>query len=183
MAVIPRCRGANARLIGSFRDNQRKSGLDLTMSRCAAFLLAALALVGFAEAPLSQTSEYATLATISATMGINGNRICVGEASRGDIGCPTYAPFVNIIGDVGLGTTTPMAYGLHLRRGNSPARLSIDAPSTEQTSIDLLTSGNGQDALGQAGTRGWHIVARGKTNTIEDRGNPISAPEPITNWD
>lgn len=68
------------------------------MHRLAALLLAILALFGLTRAPLAQTSEYATLATISATMGVNGSRVCMGESSRGDIGCPSYAPSVNAAG-------------------------------------------------------------------------------------
>jgi hypothetical protein len=79
------------------------------MNRLAAFLLAVLSLFGLASAPLAQTSEYATLATISATLGVNGNRLCLGEASRNDIGCPGYAPYVTSGGLVGIGTINPRA--------------------------------------------------------------------------
>lgn len=78
------------------------------MHRCAAFLLAALALVGLAGAPLGQTFEFSTVANVSATMGVNDGRICIGEESRQDIGCPTYAPFVSTLGRVGIGTNSPL---------------------------------------------------------------------------
>jgi len=68
-------------------------------------LLGCLGLVG---APAAQTHEFATLATISATLGVNTNRLCVGEASRQDIGCPSYAPSVN---SSGLLTATTLATG------------------------------------------------------------------------
>lgn len=182
MAAGTRPCGIDARPLG--RDHDIAGPLDLhsAMSRRAAFLLAAFALVGFAGAPQAQTSEYANVAMISATMGVSGSRVCIGEGSRGDIGCPTYAPFLNSAGDLGLGTATPVPYGLHIRRGSSSAGISVDAPSSEQTSIDLFTIGNGQNALGQAGTRGWHILARGKTNSIEDRGNLVFYHWDGTGW-
>lgn len=41
---------------------------------------------------------WGTVANISNTMGVNINRVCIGEASRQDIGCPTYAPSVTTSG-------------------------------------------------------------------------------------
>ncbi|MCP5405405.1 MAG: tail fiber domain-containing protein [Pseudomonadaceae bacterium] len=39
--------------------------------------------------------DWGGLATISSTMGVNANRLCIGEGLRTtDIGCPTYAPTV-----------------------------------------------------------------------------------------
>lgn len=58
--------------------------------------------------PLTATSQdWGSIATVSTTMGSNANRVCVGEASRGDIGCPTTAPYISDNGNVGIGTTTP----------------------------------------------------------------------------
>jgi hypothetical protein len=51
---------------------------------------------------VSVAQGFADVATVSATMGINGGRVCVGEASRGDIGCPTYAPTVAAAGGVSI---------------------------------------------------------------------------------
>lgn len=42
--------------------------------------------------------EWADFATVSQTLGINDNRLCVGDSSKGDIGCPTYAPTVSSAG-------------------------------------------------------------------------------------
>ncbi|TKW62073.1 MAG: hypothetical protein DI628_05495, partial [Blastochloris viridis] len=33
-----------------------------------------------------QAQEWGEIANISSTMGVSGSRICIGEASRGDIG-------------------------------------------------------------------------------------------------
>lgn len=44
-------------------------------------------------------SEYAM---VSATMGVSDSRICIGEASRGDLGCPSYAPTVSATGTLNV---------------------------------------------------------------------------------
>lgn len=52
------------------------------------------------------------MAQISSTMGVQGQRVCIGDGSRGDIGCPGYAPYVNATnGFVGIGDISgpPMA--------------------------------------------------------------------------
>lgn len=61
-------------------------------------LLSALALVALAASPYAQ--DWGALATVSTTMGVQGGKICLGEASRGDIGCPTYAPSVANNGNI-----------------------------------------------------------------------------------
>ncbi len=42
----------------------------------------------------SHAQDWGAMATISSTMGVQGGKLCLGEASRGDIGCPAYAPSV-----------------------------------------------------------------------------------------
>ena len=42
----------------------------------------------------SFADDWGQLATISSTMGVQANHLCLGEASRGDIGCPSYAPTI-----------------------------------------------------------------------------------------
>ncbi|HEV2556974.1 MAG TPA: hypothetical protein VGV17_24765 [Bosea sp. (in: a-proteobacteria)] len=70
-------------------------------------LLAVTALLGLAGAPAAQ-NEYAFVATISDTLGVNTDRLCLGDATRGDIGCPTYAPSVS---SGGLLTATSVLTG------------------------------------------------------------------------
>jgi len=65
-------------------------------------LLALLASVAVAQ-------DWGKMATISSTMGVSASRLCLGEASRGDIGCPSYAPYVSSNGYVGIGTSSPSA--------------------------------------------------------------------------
>ncbi|MGU9982483.1 hypothetical protein ACJ4V0_20810 [Phreatobacter sp. HK31-P] len=66
------------------------------------------------SAPEAQDWNFSTVANISATMGVSDGRLCLGEASRQDLGCPTYAPYVDgATGNVGIKTTNPSST-LHL---------------------------------------------------------------------
>jgi hypothetical protein len=69
-------------------------------------MLLALSLALVAGVAVAQ--DWRKLATISTTMGVSANQLCLGEESRGDIGCPTYAPYVTTGGLVGIGTTNPL---------------------------------------------------------------------------
>ena len=69
-------------------------------------LLPTLALLLMAGTAHAQAG-FSEMAVISGTMGVGANRLCVGEATRGDLGCPTYAPYVSPTGNIGLGTTNP----------------------------------------------------------------------------
>lgn len=52
--------------------------------------------------------DWGDIATISSTLGVNANRLCLGEGLRAsDIGCPSYAPYVTSAGNVGIGTNAP----------------------------------------------------------------------------
>jgi hypothetical protein len=55
--------------------------------------------------------DWGKIATVSATMGVSGSRLCLGEASRGDIGCPSYAPSVSTTGDLTVSGTVKAAAG------------------------------------------------------------------------
>ncbi len=48
--------------------------------------------------PLAQANNWGEMAMVSATMGISDSRICIGEGSRGDLGCPSYAPTISPTG-------------------------------------------------------------------------------------
>ena len=69
------------------------------MHRLLTLGLLTLATTSFAQ-------DWGQLATISSTMGIQGGKLCLGEASRGDIGCPAYAPSVSPTGTL---TTTAIS--------------------------------------------------------------------------
>jgi len=60
------------------------------MNRLCCFLLFAAMLV----AASTWAQDWGAVANVSATMGVSGHRLCYGETSRGDIGCPADAPMV-----------------------------------------------------------------------------------------
>ncbi|MFO0500171.1 MAG: hypothetical protein ACK5YK_00630, partial [Pseudomonadota bacterium] len=61
-------------------------------------IVAVMGLLALAAQSGHAQANWANVAFVSATMGVNANRLCVGEATRGDIGCPTYTPTVNSAG-------------------------------------------------------------------------------------
>jgi len=61
--------------------------------------IAFLFVLGLAGAAVVWGQDWGNFTTISNTLGVNANRICVGEGIRAtDIGCPTYAPSVSPAG-------------------------------------------------------------------------------------
>ncbi|SOC89927.1 hypothetical protein SAMN05421890_4916 [Ensifer adhaerens] len=60
-----------------------------------------LAVATIFAAPAAR-AEWAPFAYVSATMGVSDSRICIGEASRGEIGCPSYSPTVSPTGTLNL---------------------------------------------------------------------------------
>lgn len=74
------------------------------LSYSAVLLLCLVSLPGVVVA-----QNWGAFATISTSMGVQPGRLCVGEASRGDVGCPAYAPYVDATnGNIGIGTSTPL---------------------------------------------------------------------------
>lgn len=53
-----------------------------------------------AIAAVAQDGSWGEMAMVSATMGISDSRICIGEGSRGDLGCPSYAPTISPTGRI-----------------------------------------------------------------------------------
>ncbi|PIZ30939.1 MAG: hypothetical protein COY40_03365 [Alphaproteobacteria bacterium CG_4_10_14_0_8_um_filter_53_9] len=67
--------------------------------------VAVLALVGRTAVAVE---EWGTFAIISDTIGVTADRLCMGEATRGELGCPSYAPFLSSTTEnLGIGTTNP----------------------------------------------------------------------------
>jgi hypothetical protein len=62
----------------------------------------ALAAIAAVVTSTAYAQDWGKLATISTTMGVSASRLCVGEASRGDIGCPAYAPSLTTAGDISI---------------------------------------------------------------------------------
>ncbi|MER9177776.1 hypothetical protein NKH72_30165 [Mesorhizobium sp. M0955] len=97
-----------------------------------------------AASAVVQAQDWGQFPNVSATMGINDGRVCVGEASRGDLGCPTYAPYVSATsGWVGIGTTNPAA-NLEIANsiGNSILRVRKAGGSYAYLNLSDGTAGN-----------------------------------------
>ena len=90
----------------------------------------------------AHAADWGQLATISSTLGVNANRLCVGEGTRSDIGCPAYAPYVGTTsGNVGIGTTNPNA---KLEVNGSISATNFIGDGSQLTGIgqrDRITSG------------------------------------------
>lgn len=69
-------------------------------------------------------ANWGEMAMVSETMGISDSRICIGEGSRGDLGCPSYAPTISPTGRI-----------------NATAGLTVD-------SVSLTTTGTTWGYLG-----------------------------------
>lgn len=67
-------------------------------------------LMVLAAASANAANDWGNFAVISSTLGVTGNRMCIGEGLRvSDIGCPGYAPTVLPSGNLGLSNTNPIA--------------------------------------------------------------------------
>lgn len=115
-------------------------------------------LMAAAAAFSAHAADWGQLATISSTLGVNANRLCVGEGLRSDIGCPAYAPFIDpTTGYVGIGTTLPsntlhVLGGAFLARPNSTSYFQSDLSVGQlntftQPNMTVQTIGNSSWAM------------------------------------
>ena len=93
-------------------------------------------------------SEYAM---VSATLGVHDGRICVGEANRGDLGCPLHAPQVlasgllsatNISATGSFSATSNVSVGSRLyftRSGVNPAYIEMTPSGDNSDSVAIWT--------------------------------------------
>jgi len=96
------------------------------MRRLLTLVLLILATPSFAQ-------DWGQMATISSTMGIQGNHLCMGETSRGDIGCPAYAPSVAT-----NGTLTATKF---IGDGSQLTNLTLPNTATDRISTTGIASG------------------------------------------
>ena len=88
--------------------------------------------------PVQAEGIWSEYAFISSTLGVSDSRICIGEASRGDIGCPSFAPTISPTGRI-----------------NASAGLTVDA-------VSLTTGGTTWGYLGSTAS----YIPNLNTNTI-----------------
>lgn len=126
--------------------------------RAHKILLATALLAGLGALGWAQSWGFSAVANISATMGVNDGRVCIGEASRQDIGCPTYAPSINA---AGLLTATSIATGgLTVTGATSLSTVSATVGSfTSLTVNGVAVTGGGGGGGGDRLTSGTSSVA------------------------
>ncbi|RYG60415.1 MAG: tail fiber domain-containing protein [Alphaproteobacteria bacterium] len=123
-----------------------------------------LAALGLMLSPISiHAQDWGATATISNTMGVNAGRLCLGEASRGDLGCPTYAPSVTTAGHVSVtGNLSAARFigdgsGLTGVGGTATDRITsgtTQAIAYNNTSLSLVTAGTERMVIGTTGNVG-----------------------------
>lgn len=101
----------------------------------AAWLVAALPVF----MPTAQANNWGEMAMISATLGVNDSRICIGEISRGDIGCPVHAPFLASSGAVGIGMTAP----IHALDVSGSQRIGLTSADSNGAAVAFVKSRGG----------------------------------------
>ena len=86
----------------------------------------------------SHAQQWSEFAYISQTLGVNDGRLCLGEASRGELGCPAYAPYVAPSGNIGIGTISPNEQ-LHVG-GSAGGRFFIGESGSSRRGILIAAS-------------------------------------------
>ncbi|MDE5440408.1 hypothetical protein GWG65_02885 [Bradyrhizobium sp. CSA207] len=135
-----------------------------------------LAVVFGLMASAAVAQDWGKMATISSTMGVSASRLCLGEGSRGDIGCPAYAPSVTTAGDVSISGNLSASkfYGDGSGLTNIGAAGSSDRIVSSTTSM-LAISSTGYVSLTQSGVNtGWFDPSRGLVTIGVSSTGPIS---------
>lgn len=108
--------------------------------------------------------DWGKLAGISSTMGVNAQRLCLGEASRGDIGCLTYAPSVTTGGNLEVsGNVSATSFS-----GNGSGLTGVTAAASDRITSNtsaVIVSNTGEISFNNNGviasyinTSGVHVV-------------------------
>ena len=97
----------------------------------------------------AQAYDWGAMAIVSGTMGVNANQICIGEGTRGDIGCPTYAPSVTTAGLEVSGTVSATRFV-----GDGSGLTGIASAGTFASLTDVSYSAPGGNVLGPGGFTG-----------------------------
>ncbi|MFD1983343.1 beta strand repeat-containing protein [Mesorhizobium newzealandense] len=145
---------------------------------CRLSLLAAMLVVAPAWA-----QDWGQVVNVSATMGINGNRLCYGEASRGDIGCPSDAPIISgstisgtFLGD-GSGLTGVTVATDRIVSGTSAAIITPDGTVTMLGRLEIVTGTNVVSLGKGAGysNTGSNVTVVGKSAGNFNSGSNVAA--------
>jgi len=134
----------------------------------------ALSAVAASAGPFAQ--DWGNFAMISSTLGIQTNRLCIGEGLRaGDIGCPSYAPSVTTAGDVSV--TGNMSANKFIGDGSGLTGVTAAAGDriVSGTTMLVAVSGTGFVSLTQGSTdTGWFDPVRGLVTLGVSATGPIS---------
>lgn len=113
--------------------------------------------------PLAQANNWGEMAMVSETMGVFDSRICIGEASRGDLGCPSYAPTISPTGRINASagltvdsvslTTVSVTWGYLGSAASYLPNLTSNAVSATNISVSTI-NGTLVSALGGGATPG-----------------------------
>jgi Chaperone of endosialidase len=117
-------------------------------------------LLGLLNSSSAQAQDWGTMATISSTMGINGSRLCMGEASRGDIGCPTYAPSVTAAGHVSV--TGNLSAAKFIGDGSGLTSLSATSDRITSGTTSVISTATGLINLTTSGTTTGYFDTSGR---------------------
>ncbi|ABE64553.1 Complement C1q protein [Nitrobacter hamburgensis X14] len=110
-------------------------------------------------ASAAHAQDWGKVATVSATMGVSGSRLCLGEASRGDIGCPAYAPSVTTAGDLGVsGTVTANKF---IGDGSGLLNLSASGDRIVSGTLSMLAISNTGYISLTTGATNWGYLSSG----------------------
>lgn len=102
-----------------------------------------LLVLGAALPIAAYAGQYDDFAVVSSTMGVSASRVCIGEGTRGDIGCPTWAPYVAVDGTVSATNFVGNGSGLtNLSAGDRITSGTASITANSATSIISLTTGN-----------------------------------------
>jgi len=112
-------------------------------------------------------NDWGDFAMISSTLGVQANRLCIGEGLRvGDIGCPSYAPSVTTAGDVSV--TGNLSANKFIGDGSSLTGIAgsdrivsgtTSVIASQDRSITFATSGTQRIVVGEDGRIGFGTVA------------------------
>lgn len=126
--------------------------------------------------------DWGAVVNVSTTMGITGNRLCYGEASRGDIGCPSNAPVVSgstitgtFVGD-GSGLTGLTLTTDRIVSGTSSAVIDPTGALTVAGRLEIVTGTNVVAIGNNAGltNSGANVVAVGTNAGMTNTGSAVT---------